>query len=119
MRWTMYWAIGYDERWNRDVGFDVPGICDHPSCKNTIHRGVDHVCGGEPYGGELACGLYFCKDHLEMKTIRSSDKPIQVCAQCSATQKPFEPTKDTQEWVQYKQTSNYWAGWRTHHKNKV
>lgn len=115
----MYWAIGYDENWNRDIGFDVPAICDHPDCNVSINRGIDHVCGGEPYGGDLHCGLYFCKDHLEMKQTTAGEEPLPVCAQCSAGEAPFNPSSDTEEWLSYKQTSNYWAGWRTYHQNKA
>ncbi len=114
----MYWAIGYDEHWNRDVGFDVPGTCDHPDCNNAINRGMDHVCGSEPYGGDANCGLYFCKDHLELKKIDVNEEPVAVCAQCANGKPPFKPSTDTKEWVTYKKTSNYWAGWRTYHQNK-
>ena len=114
----MYWAIGYDENWNRDIGFDVPGTCDHPDCNKSINRGISHVCGGEPYGGESACGLYFCEEHLELKVLGSSREPSPLCPRCSAGEPPFQPSTDTEEWVNYKQTSNYWAGWRTYHEKK-
>ncbi len=115
----MYWAIGYDEHWNRDIGFDVPAICDHPDCIAAIHRGVDHVCGGEPYGGDSGCGLYFCEAHLESKALDDGAEPTPVCAQCASGKPAFEPTPDTKEWVNYKETSNYWAGWRAYHQNKA
>ncbi len=115
----MYWSIGYDERWNRDIGFDVPGCCDHPDCNKDINRGMDHVCGGEPYGGESGCGLYFCDQHREAKVTAASEEAIPLCSQCTAGKEPFTPTPDTEEWVNYKQTSNYWAGWRTYHENKA
>ncbi len=115
----LYWAIGYDEHWNRDIGFDVPAICDHPDCEKAIHRGVEHVCGSEPYGGDSGCGLYFCEDHLELKTLDASKESTALCAQCSSGKEPFEPTPDTKEWVDYKETSHYWAGWRTYHQGKV
>ena len=114
----MYWAIGYDETWKRDIGYDVPGICDYPGCNNSINRGIDHVCGGEPYGGESCCGLYFCKDHLELKTVEEDGEPVPVCAQCASGKEPFEPTPDTKEWIDEKATSIYWAGWRSYHEKK-
>ena len=113
-----YWAIGYDEHWNRDIGFDVTANCDHPDCKNTIDRGINHVCGSEPYGGDTGCGLYFCADHLETRTVSDEEGPTALCAQCASGKEPFEPTPDSKEWVEYKQTSHYWAGWRTYHQNK-
>lgn len=114
----LYWAIGYDEHWNRDIGYGVPGTCDHPECNNTINRGVDHVCGGEPYGGDLYCGLYFCKDHLELITPSASEESSPVCAQCALGKEPFAPTPDIDEWINYKETSSYWAGWRTYQQKK-
>jgi len=115
----LYWSIGYDENWNRDIGYDVPATCDHPDCKNAINRGVEHVCGGEPYGGESCCGLYFCDEHLEMKTLDAGEEQSPMCARCSSGKDPFEPTPDTDEWIKYKETSIYWAGWRTYHQNKA
>jgi len=114
----LYWAIGYDEHWNRDIGFGVSAACDHPNCANTINRGVEHVCGGEPYGGDSGCGLYFCDDHLENKAPNANEEAVPLCARCSSGKEPFEPTPDVEEWVNYKQTSSYWAGWRTYHENK-
>lgn len=113
----MYWSIGYDEHWKRDIGFGVDAICDHPGCKNEIDRGIEHVCGGEPYGGDSSCGLYFCKDHLQTNTIDNEEVP--QCTQCSSGKEPFEPTPDTENWLNYKQTSSYWAGWRTYHEQKA
>jgi len=114
----LYWAIGYDEDWNRDIGFDVPATCDHADCTKAIHRGVEHVCGSEPYGGDSGCGLYFCEDHLTQQTPASGQEKIELCDRCVSGKEPFEPTPDSQEWTNYKQTSHYWAGWRTHHENK-
>ena len=28
----MSWAVGYDSKWQRDIGYGVPSICDHPKC---------------------------------------------------------------------------------------
>jgi hypothetical protein len=60
----MGWAIGYDTNWHRDVGYGVPAYCDHPDCQKIIDRGLSYVCGGDVYGGEHGCGLYFCEHHL-------------------------------------------------------
>lgn len=59
----MSWAVGYNEHWQRDIGYGVPSICDHPGCDKEIDRGFDFVCGLPPYG-ENGCGLYFCNKHL-------------------------------------------------------
>jgi hypothetical protein len=55
----MGWSIGYDSKWQRDIGYGVPGVCDDPACAEKIDRGLSYVCGGEPYGGDEGCGLYF------------------------------------------------------------
>ena len=115
----MYWAIGYDEYWNRDIGFDVPSICDHPDCEKQIHRGLEHVCGGEPYGGDSGCGLYFCEEHLAGRVRDDANDPQPACDRCAAGKKPFKPTPDTREWTNFKDTSHYWAGWRTYHQSKA
>ena len=60
----MGWSIGFDSNWNRDIGYGVPAVCDHPKCNAEIHRGLAYVCGGQPYGGEKGCGLFFCYEHL-------------------------------------------------------
>ncbi|HEV7521417.1 MAG TPA: hypothetical protein VGP89_09990, partial [Candidatus Angelobacter sp.] len=60
----MGWSLGFDSNWQRDIGYGVPAYCDHPKCNKKIDRGLSYVCGGEPYGGELGCGLYFCSEHL-------------------------------------------------------
>ena len=56
----MSWSIGFDSNWNRDIGYGVPAYCDNPKCNKEIDRGLSYVCGGEAFGGEKGCGLYFC-----------------------------------------------------------
>ncbi len=53
----MGWSIGSDG--DRDIGYGVPAECDHPDCTAEIDRGLSYVCGGDPYGGEYGCGLFF------------------------------------------------------------
>lgn len=90
----MGWAIGYDTNWNRDIGYGVPSICDYPDCQTEIDRGLSYVCGGEPYGGEEGCGLYFCGEHL--------DSSPQQCERCINGQELFTPKPDKQEWTDHK-----------------
>ena len=104
----MGWSVGYDEQWQRDIGYGVPAICDHPGCGAEIDRGLSFVCGGEPYGGEKGCGLYFCSKHL----LYVSSKRPQLCTRCAHGRKPFPPTPDTPEWIQHKETDPSWAKWR-------
>ncbi len=96
----MGWAVGYDSNWNRDVGYGVPATCDHPDCDTEIDRGLGHVCGGDIYGGEEGCGLFFCCGHLSYAT------GPQQCDRCIAGDDPFEPKPDVAEWINHKLTDD-------------
>ncbi len=109
----MGWSVGYDSKWERDIGYGVPAICDHPGCNKEIDRGLGYVCGGEPYGGEHGCGLFFCGEHLLMT------KKGQLCERCAAGKEPFEPTPDTVEWMQWKLTDPSWQRWREENPEEV
>ena len=111
----MGWSIGYDVNWERDIGYGVPAVCDHPNCKKKIDRGLSYVCGGEPYGEPDGCGLFFCSKHLYF----SDKKENQVCERCLRNKEPFEPKKDIKEWVDYKLTDKSWAKWRKENRELV
>jgi hypothetical protein len=102
------WSIGYDAHWRRDIGYGVPATCDHPGCGKGIDRGLAFVCGGEPYGGEHGCGLYFCGEHLFI----ASDFRATLCDRCLDGRDPFEATPDVAEWIRHKLTDESWQGWR-------
>ena len=105
----MGWSIGFDSAWDRDIGYGVPATCDHPGCGKAIDRGLAYVCGGEPFGGDAGCGLYFCGAHLLMPV----EGPVsQLCERCMARKDPFEPTPDVAEWTHHKATDPSWAAWR-------
>lgn len=106
----MSWAVGYDTNWQRDIGYGVPATCDRPKCGEAIDRGLSFVCGGEPYGGEHGCGLHFCETHQGYEDIHSPAR--QLCERCAAGKRPFEPTPDTAEWLEWKLTDESWAQWR-------
>lgn len=97
----MGWAVGFDTHWDRDIGYGVPATCDQPDCGAAIDRGLGYVCGGEPYGGDDGCGLYFCGEHL-----------ARLCDRCENGRPPYEPTPDTAEWLKWKLTDESWAEWR-------
>lgn len=138
----MGWEIGYDPSWGRDVGYGVPAECDHPDCNAQIDRGLAYVCGGEPYGGELGCGLFFCASHLfyaeqspdyaqsppsyaeilEYEEVHGDEPGNFVCERCCAwheqdshegqTFATFDPKRDVEEWCYHKATDPSWAEWR-------
>lgn len=108
----MSWAVGFDSRWNRDIGYGVPAKCDHPGCDEDINRGIGWVCGAEVYGGEHGCGLFFCGSH------RICGDLAIVCERCNAGEAPFEPTPDVPEWTHHKETDPSWAEWRAERDGK-
>jgi len=107
----MGWSVGYDDNWKRDIGYGVPSICDHPGCQVAIDRGLSFVCGGDPYGGEHGCGLYFCREHLTYAGDCRDN--AQLCKHCYAGKgNTYSPTPDTPEWIHHKATHASWAQWR-------
>ena len=110
----MGWSIGYDTKNKRDIGYGVPAICDHPGCNEEIDRGLSYVCGGEPFGGDKGCGLYFCQDHLYI-----GDGDPQMCEQCCDEEPRFNPKPDTPEWIEWKLTHDSWQQWRDENPEEV
>jgi hypothetical protein len=100
----MGWSLGFDTDWNRDIGYGVPGFCDHPGCKKEIDRGLAYVCGAEPYGGVHGCGLFFCTEHQVGEH--------QTCQQCLDGLPAFTPSEDHPTWVHHKATDESWSKWR-------
>lgn len=112
----MGWGIGFDEHWQRDIGYSVPAHCDYPGCRRVIDRGLSYVCGGEPYGGDTGCGLYFCGKHhgyyLETADDDAEDVPHSLCERCAKGKKPFDAKPDHKKWTHWKMTHWSWAEWR-------
>jgi len=115
----MGWSIGFDAKWDRDIGYGVPAECDYPDCKEEIDRGLSYVCGSDPYGGEFGCGLYFCGIHLEFVKPRGSSDSIQLCSRCKRHRHPFKPKPDVSEWINHKLTDESWSTWRAENVEKV
>lgn len=112
----MSWAVGYDPRGGRDIGYGVPALCDQPDCTEEIDRGLGYVCGGEPYGGEEGCGLYFCGNHL-----CAGEECNQLCDRCvdGVDVQPHEPKPDVPEWLRHKLNDPSWEQWRAEHPDEV
>lgn len=100
----MSWSIGYDDRWKRDIGYGVPAYCDSPGCTEEIDRGLAYVCGGEPYGGEHGCGLYFCDQHHCGEN--------STCRRCELELPPFIPKHEHPDWIKHKLIDPSWQQWR-------
>jgi hypothetical protein len=117
----MGWAIGYDSNWNRDIGYSVPSICDHPRCNKVIDRGLAYVCGSNPYGGDHGCGLYFCEDHRAIYGRRNGNQIVHVslCPACGHYRPTYKAKPDTIEWVRWKLTNRSWWQWRAENAAEV
>lgn len=113
----MGWSVGYDEHWKRDIGYGVPAICDHPGCGASIDRGLPYVCGGQPYGGEHGCGLFFCYEHRLIAGDRRDN--AELCTRCYYGRQPYSATPDVAEWVRHKLIDESWAMWRAEHPSFV
>lgn len=112
----MGWSIGYDDNWKRDIGYGVPAVCDHPDCSEEIDRGLSYVCGGEPYGGDRGCGLYFCSAHLHYAERLEG----QFCHRCHPRRgNPFKPKPDVAAWIEHKLTDESWQEWRDENPKEV
>ena len=93
----MGWSVGFDSRWNRDIGYGVPAYCDHPGCGEVIDRGLAYVCCDEqPYGGDNGCGLYFCRKHRGWECKHDG----------------LQPTPDHPDWIAHKLAHESWQRWR-------
>lgn len=121
----MGWSVGFDTNWQRDIGYGVPSRCDHPGCGEEIHRGLAYVCGGEAYGGGHGCGLFFCDRHLAYLSIEGVEGASpQLCTRCidrltDESVKPYTPSPDLPEWLEWKLTDASWATWREKHPDEV
>jgi hypothetical protein len=115
----MGWAVGFDSRWERDIGYGVPAVCDRPRCGTAIDRGLGYVCGGHPYGGERGCGLFFCEQHLSGWRKDGDSYDVRVCGRCDKSRAPYDPTPDTAEWIDWKLTDESWGPWRAEHPDEV
>lgn len=108
----MGWAVGFDSNWNRDIGYGVPAICDHPKCEVKIDRGLGFVCGGDVRGGEHGCGLFFCWENDHLYYDDRDGELFPLCSRCREGKGPFLAKHDTAEWENWKLDDPSWAQWR-------
>lgn len=124
----MSYSIGFDPNWRRDVGYGVPAFCDHPECDNEIDRGFSYVCGGDFYGGEHGCGLFFCGIHLGysytedgMDDLRDENGECYParCERCVNGQDSFSRKGEHPRWMNWKLTDPSWGNWRSQDPDTV
>lgn len=107
----MGWAISYDDKWRRDVGYGVIAYCDEPECYKKIDRGLAYVCtDNEPYGGDNGCGLFFCEKHRFQSEWLGPDK----CPHVGYSAKSDHPI-----WIRHKLSDPSWAEWRAENQEWI
>jgi hypothetical protein len=112
----MGWEVGFDKKQNRWVGYGVPCICEHPGCTKEIDRGLSYVCGGEPFGGDVGCGQYFCEDHLYIAHKKGDSI---LCQRCVEGKKPFPRKFEIRSWVEWILNDSSWEQWREENPTEV
>lgn len=120
----MGWSIGWDSNTQRWIGYGVPAYCDHPECDEEIDRGLSYVCGGQPYGGDKGCGLYFCEKHRhwnqDFDSEISDDDLAHVCERCLDPEaKNFKPKPEHPIWINHLLTDESWEQWRNENADEV
>ena len=122
----MSWSIGEDNDSDRFIGYGVPAHCDHPDCSEKIDRGLAHVCGSEPWGGDHGCGLFFCEKHLEyadddedslQPDEHVAEREVMLCERCMVFAGHFERKPEHPEWLEHIATHSSWAKWRKEQKS--
>jgi len=114
----MSFSIGYDESLQRDIGYGVPALCDHPGCATEIHRGVAYVCGGDFFGGDHGCGMHFCDNHRQYAGDKRDN--ALLCSRCyHGRGGPYPIKPDLPEWMRWKLTDERWGQWRKENTEEV
>ena len=97
-------------------GYGVPTVCEYPTCKKKIDRGISHACGGEPFS-ELGCDRYFCSKHLYL--VERDDELCTLCERCKKNKEPFDYKPETKKWIKHILTDDSWQEWREQNPDKV
>ncbi len=121
--------MGYQvyEVGKRFGGYGVPCICEYPTCKKKIDRGISYACGGEPFS-ELGCDRYFCDKHRSGYVYSNDDcdheedcdcESAFVCERCAKGESPFPYKPETKKWMKWLLKDKSWAEWRKNNPEKV
>jgi hypothetical protein len=120
----MGWSVGYDSKWQRDIGYGVLAFCDEPGCNEVINRGLAYVCcGEEPYGGDKGCGLYFCQQHQKTSYPLDGDGEEDevedpICGHGNFAEE-YTAKPDHPDWIHHKLTDETWQKWRDENPKQV
>jgi hypothetical protein len=78
----MGWSYGIGED-RREIGYSVDATCDHPGCKEEIHRGLSYACGDQHGSDVCCCEKYFCEDHRR-HWVKWDDRTVRICDECAS-----------------------------------
>jgi len=112
-------------------GYGVPTICEYPTCKKKIDRGMSYACGEEPFS-EFGCDRYFCDDHRHYTGFKcdGSDERCDheedcectfknVCERCRDEKPSFDYKPETKVWMRFQLKDPSWKEWRDENPEKV
>ena len=101
MGWSRGGPVTYKGQ-EREVGYSVQAVCDHPGCKHKIDRGLAYACGGEHgESGGVSCNGYFCEGHKGNRVPAEGEdaladpydypkvKSVYVCNECFKHHKEY------------------------------
>lgn len=135
----MSWAIGFSKNQNRDVGYSVSAICDHPGCAVEIDRGLGYICC-ENINHNATCGAFYCAEHrenyvygdevedmdedeLEALGIDPNESAVQDaiddCEIVRCKHEPIEPGKESAAWLKHVLKDPSWEQWRQENPAQV
>lgn len=135
----MSWAIGFNKEQDRDVGYSVIAICDHPGCTAEITRGIGYVCC-ENINHRVSCGAFLCEEHrenyvygdevedldpedLEALNIDVDDPEVQEAIEdgeiVACKHEHIEDKKEHAGWLDHCLTDATWETWRQENPKKV
>lgn len=135
----MSWVIGFSENQNRDVGYGILAICDHPECTAEIDRGLAYICC-EDINHNACCGAFYCAEHREnyvygdeiddMEDEELEALNIDVESQevfdavengdiVRCRHEPIQPNKENAAWLEHVLKDESWSQWREENPAKV
>lgn len=130
----------------RDAGYGVIALCDHPNCTAVIDRGMGYACC-DAIHHDGSCGGFYCSEHIMLWSVISKDefeglddKEIQKlleqyglsdqyspsnmpefneCEQFNHCQHEPIQSKTAQGWVDWIKKDDSWGKWRELYPEKL
>lgn len=93
----MGWGNCGEDSKGRPIGYYHDATCDHPGCKEQIHRGLAYACGGmhgegNHYNDDFGCEGYFCGKHMKAAVVvDDTGTCVQLCEKCASEAEAAHP----------------------------